>query len=439
MNYRDLYDGIDDKIQLPSGKYITPINFDNGATTPPLKSVTKVIQDNIKNYGPISRGVGFKGEYCTTKFNNARDTILDFFGLGDCNTHTVIYTKSDTESLNILANLLIKDKEDIILTTRMELHANDLPFRRLGKMAYVDVDELGRINLDDIKKELKKANGKIKVVTVTGASNVTGYITPIHEIAKLAHKYGAIIIVDGAQLVAHKEVNMKGSCEEESIDFLTFSAHKAYAPFGSGAIVGRKDYLNMKNPLLTGGGCVAGVFDEDTILTSIPERYEAGTQNLFGVMAMEQALKDLKDIGFENIEKHEAYLKNYIINNMKNINNVILYGDTNYTNDRLGVITFNIKDINYEEVALRMATEKGISLRPGKFCAHPYVFRLLGVSDSDAYRDIVSGDYFYGMVRASLGLYNTIEEIDIFLNQLELISNINGCNRCKSYKKIIRF
>jgi hypothetical protein len=184
---------------------------------------------------------------------------------------------------------------------------------------------------------------------------------------------------------------------------------------------------------------LAGVFDEDTILTSIPERYEAGTQNLFGVMAMEQALKDLKDIGSENIEKHEAYLKNYIINNMKNINNVILYGDTNYTNDRLGVITFNIKDINYEEVALRMATEKGISLRPGKFCAHPYVFRLLGVSDSDAYRDIVSGDYFYGMVRASLGLYNTIEEIDIFLNQLELISNINGCNRGKSYKKIIRF
>ncbi|MBQ6631904.1 MAG: aminotransferase class V-fold PLP-dependent enzyme [Romboutsia sp.] len=438
MNYRYLYDGIDDKIQLPSGKYITPINFDNGATTPPLKSVTKAIQDNIKNYGPIARGVGFKGEYCTTRFNNARDTILEFFGLGDCNTHTVIYTKSDTESLNILANLLVKDKEDMILTTRMEHHANDLPFRRLGKMAYVDVDELGRINIDDIEKELIKANGKIKIVTVTGASNVTGYITPIHEIAKLAHKYGAIIIIDGAQLVAHKEVNMKGNCEEESIDFFTFSAHKAYAPFGSGAIVGRKDYLNMKNPLLTGGGCVAGVFDEDTILTSIPERFEAGTQNLFGVIAMEQALKDLKDIGFENIEKHEAELKNYAINSMKNINNVILYGDANYTDDRLGVITFNVKDINYEEVALRMATEKGISLRSGKFCAHPYVFRLLGVSDSDAYRDIVSGEYFYGMVRASFGLYNTIEEVDIFLNQLELISK--GYNRMsKSYKKGIRF
>lgn len=440
MNYRYLYDGIEEKIQLPNGKYITPINFDNGATTPPLKSVTKEILDNIKNYGPIARGVGFKGEYCTTRFNNARNTILEFFGLDGCNTHTVIYTKSDTESLNILANLLIKDKEDIILTTRMEHHANDLPFRKLGKMVYVDVDDLGRINIDDIEKELKKANGKIKIVTVTGASNVTGYITPIHEIAKLSHKYGAIIIVDGAQLVAHKEVNMKGKCEEESIDFLTFSAHKAYAPFGSGAIVGRKDCLNIKNIFLTGGGCVAGVFDEDTILTSIPERFEAGTQNLFGVIAMEQALKDLKNIGFKNIEKHEEELKNYAINSMKNINNVVLYGDTNCTNDRLGVITFNIKDMNYEEVALKMATEKGISLRSGKFCAHPYVFRLLGACDSDSYRDIVSGDYFYGMVRASFGLYNTTEEIDIFLNQLELISNIKVCRRMnQSYKKIIRF
>ena len=440
MEYRYLYQGIDDKIQLPSGEYITPINFDNGATTPPLKSVVKIIEDNIKNYGPIARGVGFKGEYCTTIFNNARDTILKFFGVEGCNKYTVVYTKSDTEALNILANSLIKDKEDMILTTRMEHHANDLPFRRVGKVVYVDVDELGRINTDDIEKALIKAGGKIKVVTVTGASNVTGYINPIHEIAKLAHKYGAIIIVDGAQLVAHKKVNMKGNCEEESIDFLTFSAHKAYAPFGSGAIVGKKEYLNVNNPLLTGGGCVAGVFDEDVILTSIPERFEAGTQNLFGVIAMEQALKDLQNIGFENIERHESYLKNYTINNMKKINNVILYGDTNYTHDRLGVISFNIKDMNYEEVALRMATESGISLRAGKFCAHPYVFRLLGVNNSDAYKDIVSGDYFYGMIRASFGLYNTIKEVDVFLEKIENISSVAGYNRgYRNNKKRIRF
>ena len=440
MDYRELYDGIDEPIELGEGTYITPINFDNGATTPPFKSVTKLISDNIKYYGPIARGVGFKGEYCTTMFNKARDTILDFFGLGNCNTHTVVYTKSDTEALNILANILIKDKEDMILTTRMEHHANDLPFRKLGKMVYVDVDSLGRINIDDIEKELIKANGKVKVVTITGASNVTGYVTPIHDIAKLAHKYNAIIIVDGAQLVAHKEINMNGSCEEESIDFLTFSAHKAYAPFGSGAIVGRKEYLNKSDPFLSGGGCVAGVFDESIIWTSIPEKFEAGTQNFFGVISMAQALNDLKNIGFENIEEHESNLKNYIINNMKSIKNVIMYGDINNTDDRLGVITFNVNERNYEDLAIKMATEKAISLRAGKFCAHPYVYRLLGASDSDAYRDIVSGDYYYGMVRASLGLYNTKNEADNFLNHLEFVANRRNPNR--RYRRsmgIIRF
>lgn len=131
MDYRNLFDGIDDKIKLSNGVLLTPINFDNGATTPPLKSVTQIIYDNIKNYGPIARGVGFKGEYCTTMFNKARDIILDFFCVLDNDDYTVIYTKSDTEGLNALANVLIQDKDDMVLTTRMEHHANDLPFRRV--------------------------------------------------------------------------------------------------------------------------------------------------------------------------------------------------------------------------------------------------------------------------------------------------------------------
>ncbi|MGX4599015.1 aminotransferase class V-fold PLP-dependent enzyme [Faecalimicrobium sp. JNUCC 81] len=437
MDYRYLYDGIDDKVKLASGEKITPINFDNGATTPPLKSVTKLIQDNIKNYGPIARGVGPKGEYCTTMFEKSREIILNFFGLKGCNTHTVVYTKSDTEGLNILANALIKNKDDMILTTRMEHHANDLPFRKSGKVVHVDVDKLGRINIDDIEQELVKANGKIKVVTVTGASNVTGYLTPIHDIAKLAHKYNALIIVDGAQLVAHEKVDMKGYNEDEMIDFITFSAHKAYAPFGSGAIVGLKDYLKDSDPFLSGGGCVAGVFDESVIWSSIPERFEAGTQNFFGVIAMAKALEELQNIGFENIKNHEKNIKEYLINSMNCINNVILYGDTDYIDDRLGVITFNIKDMNYEAVAVNMATEKGISLRAGKFCAHPYVYRLLGVSDCDGYRDVVSGAFNDGMVRASIGLYNTIDEANIFLEQLDYIANVlRKSNR--RYKKTIR-
>lgn len=429
MDYRNLYDGIDEQIKLPSGAFITPINFDNGATTPPLKSVTKTIADNIQNYGPIARGVGFKGEYCTNMFENSREQILSFFGLSECNSHTVVYTKSDTEALNILANSLINNKDDMILTSRMEHHANDLPFRNMGKVVYVDVDKQGRINLNDIEEALIRYKGKIKIITITGASNVTGYINPIHEIAVLAHKYNAIIIVDGAQLIAHKKVDMKGTCEEESIDFLTFSAHKAYAPFGCGAIIGRKDYLNSHKPFLSGGGCVAGVFDENVIWTAVPEKFEAGTQNFFGVIAMAKAMEDLQNIGFDNIENHEAMLKNYLINNMKSIRNVILYGDTINTDDRLGVIAFNVKQREYEDLGIKMATERGISLRTGKFCAHPYVYRLLGVSDCDAYRDIVSGEHCYGMVRASLGLYNTKEEADIFLNQLEYIANRKNPNR----------
>ncbi len=438
MDYRDLFDGIDEQIKLSNGVYTTPINFDNGATTPPLKSVTQIIYDNIKNYGPIARGVGFKGEYCTMMFNKARDIILNFFGLNGNDKYTVIYTKSDTEGLNVLANVLVKDDDDMILTTRMEHHANDLPFRRVGKMVYVDVDELGRINIDDIEDKLIKAKGKIKIVTVTGASNVTGYINPIHDIARIAHKYGALIIVDGAQLVAHKKVNMNGNSKEESIDFLTFSAHKAYAPFGGGAIVGNKDYLNDKDPFLSGGGCVAGVFDERLIWTAVPEKYEAGTQNFFGVIAMVKALADLQNIGFENIESHEKELKNYIIQGMKGINNVVMYGDVNYTDDRIGVIPFNIKNRDYSEVSIVMATEKGISLRSGKFCAHPYVYRLMGASDSAAYRDVVSGELLYGMIRASLGLYNTIDEANIFLNELEYISN-NRARKSRKHTGRIRF
>ena len=439
MDYRNLFDGIDDKIKLSNGVLLTPINFDNGATTPPLKSVTQIIYDNIKNYGPIARGVGFKGEYCTTMFNKARDIILDFFCVLDNDDYTVIYTKSDTEGLNALANVLIQDKDDIVLTTRMEHHANDLPFRRVAKMVYVEVDVLGRINIDDIEEELIKANGKIKVVTITGASNVTGYITPIHDIARLAHKYGAVIIVDGAQLIAHREVNLAGNSKDEKIDFLTFSAHKAYAPFGSGAIVGKKDYLNEEDPFLSGGGCVAGVFDERLIWTAVPEKYEAGTQNFFGAIAMAKALSDLKNIGFQNIEMHEKLLKDYIINSMKSIKNVIMYGDVDYTDDRIGVIPFNIKNRDYSEVSIKMATENAISLRSGKFCAHTYVYRLLGVSDSDAYRDVISGEYFYGMIRASLGLYNTKDEADIFLNELDQISNSRNSRRVRKHIGRIRF
>lgn len=421
MNYRDLFEGIETPVKLQNGSYIVPINFDNGATTPPLKSVINTILEDIKYYGPIARGLGQKGDICTQKFEDAREEVLEIFNLKGNNTHTVVFTKSDTESLNILSNILIKDKDIKVMTTRMEHHANDLPWRDSSSVVYIEVDELGRVNIDDIEKNLIEHNGKIKYVTITGASNVTGYVNPINYIAKICHKYDAKIIVDAAQLVAHQEINMKGESKDEQIDFLTFSAHKAYAPFGSGALIGLIEDLSNVDPFLKGGGCVKGAFDDNVLWSIPPQLHEAGTPNFLGVMGMVQALKDLKGIGFDNISKHESCIKDYIIKEMNKINNIIVYGDNINTQDRLGVIPFNVKDMDYEKIAQKMAKDMGIALRCGKFCAHPYAHRLLNVSDMDAYIDVSSGLENLGIIRASLGLYNTIEEANIFLNTLEYI------------------
>ena len=203
-------------------------------------------------------------------------------------------------------------------------------------------------------------------MSITGASNVTGYMNPINEIARFAHKYGAKIVVDGAQLVAHKEIDMKGKFPSEQIDFLVFSSHKAYAPFGSGAIVGLLTDLYSEKPFLKGGGCVDYVFDNKIIWSEPPSLHEAGSPNFIGAMAMVRALEELKNIGFENIYNHERKIKEYLIKEMKKIDNVIIYGDIENTEDRLCVISFNIKNKDCYEVADRFAKERAIALRAGK-------------------------------------------------------------------------
>ena len=281
---------------------------------------------------------------------------------------------------------------------------------------------LRKVKIEDIENKLKKENGNIKIVSVTGASNVTGYINPIHEIARLAHKYGAIIVVDGAQLVAHKEVDMKGKDPSEQIDFLVFSAHKTYAPFGSGVIVGLIKYLDVKEPFVKGGGCVDYVFDDNVIWSEPPSLHEAGSPNFIGAMAMVRALEELKKIGFENIYNHERKIKDYLIEEMKKIDNVTIYGDTENTEDRLGVISFNIKNKDCYKVADIFAKESAVSLRAGKFCAHPYVARLLKVSNSYEEYEKNLDDADFGMVRLSIGLYNTMEEAKIFIDELKRIA-----------------
>lgn len=328
MDYRHMFDGVDLTIKLADGAYVTPICFDNGATTPPLKCVDKEIFKHMQMYGSIGRGKGPKSEYSTRVYEKCRDYVKEFFNLANDDNYTVIFTKNTTEGMNLLANTLLNSKYDKVITTRMEHHANDLPWRYNSNLIYIEVDEEGKLKVEDIEKELINNNGEVKLVTVTGASNVTGYVNPINEIAKIAHKYGAKIVVDAAQLAAHRDINMKGTGNDDAIDYLALSGHKMYAPYGSGLVIGLKEGLENKEPFLKGGGAVDLVFDYDIYWSDLPSKFEAGTPNYLGVIALYTAMNKLKEIGLENVKQHEDILKNRLIKGLEDIDRVVLYGDS---------------------------------------------------------------------------------------------------------------
>ena len=429
-NYRYLFDGVDLTIKLSDGAYVTPICFDNGATTPPFKCVNKEIMKHMQMYGSIGRGKGPKSEYSTRVYEKCREYIKQYFNIAGDNKYTVIFTKNTTEGMNLLANTLINSKCDKVLTTRMEHHANDLPWRYTSNVIYVDVDKEGKVNIGDIEDALINHKGEIKYVTITGASNVTGYVNPINDIARVAHKYGAKIIVDAAQLAPHREINMKGTGNNDSIDFLALSAHKMYAPYGSGVVIGLTEDLKNKEPFLKGGGAVDLVFDYDIYWSEPPSKFEAGTPNYLGAIALYTAMNKLKEIGFDKIQEHEELLKNRLLDGLEGMDRIVLYGTREC--DRLGVVPFNIDGINYENVADRLSYIRGIGVRQGAFCAHTYVRRLLGISDEEAQALLSRDCKAAGMIRASFGLYNTCQEVDEFLDTLDFM-----ISRCRKFENNI--
>ncbi len=422
MGYRKLFSGLNMPIALENGESVIPINFDNAATTPPLKCVNNTLIQNILMYGSVGRGKGQRSEYCTQVYEDTREFMLDFFNVKHRENYSVIYVKNTTEGVNLLAKSLIKNKDEVIITTRMEHHANDLPWRNACKVVYIDVDKNGKLDLNDIEKVLRKNSGRAKYFTITAASNVTGYVNDINKIAKIAHRYGIKIIVDAAQLVAHKKINIGGYEKDDYIDYLVFSGHKIYAPFGSGVVIGLKKDLDSGEELLKGGGAVEVVLDDKVYVEKTPHKYEAGTPNFLGIVAISSAMKSLLATGFENIEKHEKDLRNHLIKGLKTIDRTILYGDES-DDERLGVVTFNIEGIGHDIVAKRLADFRGIAVRHGGFCAHPYVRRLLGISKETAYNYAINGIDMPGMVRASFGLYNNEQEVEEFVDTLKKIIN----------------
>ena len=417
-NIRNYVVGVDEPVQLSDGTEAPMVNFDNAATTPALMPVMKAVDDEMKMYGSIGRGFSAKSNHSTDFFTQTRNRVLSFVG-ADPDTHNCIYVNSTTDGLNKLASALIDSEDDLVLATRMEHHADDLPWRERCKVIYAEVDDQGRIIYDDIERLLQENEGKVKFVCVTAASNVTGYITDVHRVAKMAHAHGAMIIVDGAQIVAHRAFSMKGETPEENIDFFVFSAHKMYAPYGGGAIIGPWEVLDTRMPEFYGGGTVKIVRDSEVIYKYSPDSYEAGSPNYAGVVGMAKAMDVLEEVGFDAITEHEKKLNSRLIDGLKKLDNVVIYGDSENIDDRVGVVSFNFTDINSYIIAVKLA-DKGMATRRGAFCAHPYVWRLMGISDEEAatFENCIDMKT-PGMIRVSFGIYNTEEEVDLFLETLK--------------------
>lgn len=420
--YRPLIVGADVKIPLQNGQYTTAINFDNAASTPPFVSVLEEINQFSAMYSSIHRGTGYKSQFSSMLFEEARSTILKFVN-ADLHKDTIIYVKNTTEAINKLSyRLWDGDKRSVVLSTWMEHHSNDLPWRSKFKVDYVQTDHQGKLSLEDMESKLIKHKGNVKLVTVTGASNVTGYVNPIHKIAELAHRYKAKILVDGAQLVPHNAVNMKPKNPLQHIDYLAFSAHKMYAPFGIGVLIGPKETFKKGVSEFVGGGTAQVVTHDWVMWEDAPHKDEAGSPNVIGVIALVTAIKTLTSIGMKTIDQYENQLTIYANSKLQSIPGITLYSYTALGEPRIGVIPFNIKGMAHDMVATILSNYAGIAVRTGCFCTQPYIQRLLSISpkqmafyrrNTDAPRP--------GVVRLSFGLYNDFNEIDVLCNLLERI------------------
>lgn len=420
---RNLIVGANTQIPLSNGEYVTAINFDNAATTPPFFDVLRDVMNFAPWYSSIHRGNGHKSLQSSKVFEEGRDTIKKFVNAVDPRD-ILIYTKNTTESINILSyKLYQQNKDQVIISTDMEHLANELPWRNKFKVDFVVTDNYGVLTLADLENKLRKYAGKVGLVTVTGASNVTGHINPINKIAVLAHQYGAKVLVDGAQLVPHASIDMKGYDSPEHIDYLAFSAHKMYAPFGIGVLIGPKDIFSQAEPVYKGGGDVRLVSRDFIEWHDSPAKDEAGTPNILGIIALLAAISTINRVGMRVISEHERHLINYLIAGLQNIPGVVLYGHRDKNEDRVSLISFNIEGIYHQALAAMLSMEAGIAVRSGLFCAHPYVESLLKISREEL--DYCHGNQdadLPGMVRVSLGLYNNYQEIDTFLTVLNKIA-----------------
>ena len=324
-NVRQQIVGVEALVPLLDGTRQQYINFDNAASTPALRPVHDKVDEFMTWYSSVHRGAGFKSQIATMAYEVAHDLVGCFVG-ADLRTNTVMFGKNTTEAINKLARRFPLDIGDVVLCSLMEHHSNDLPWRRQARLCHVAVGDDGSLDEEDYDRLLRRYAGRVRLVAISGASNVTGHINPIHRLAEKAHAAGAKILVDAAQLAPHRAISMRPDDDPGHIDFLALSAHKMYAPYGTGALIGPAVIFEQGEPDMVGGGTVDIVTEDDVRWAGPPDREEAGSPNVVGAVALAQAVLSLEEMGMEALARHEAELTAHALRRLRAIEGVDLYG-----------------------------------------------------------------------------------------------------------------
>ena len=379
------------------------VYLDNAATTQKPLSVINKISEYYSFYNSnIHRAVYDIAEEATDAYELTRNKVGKFINARS--TEEIIFTRNATEAINLVAyswgRKNIKNG-DIIILSEQEHHSNIVPWQILAKeknavIKYLKINETGNLNLKELEFYLNNNNNSVKLISLCHMSNALGNIIPIEQIIDMAHGYGIPILVDGAQSVPH----IKTDVTNLDCDFLVFSAHKMLGPTGVGILYTKKNILEEMDPFLSGGDMIKEVHKENTSFNDLPYRFEAGTPNIADVIGFSAALDYLNEIGMENIRSHEIDLTKYALKRMSELKQIKLYGDINILN-RGGIISFNLGDIHPHDLAT-ILNNYGIAIRSGHHCAQVLMEKL----------DISATS------RASFYIYNTKEEINIFINAL---------------------
>ncbi|MEC7584584.1 MAG: aminotransferase class V-fold PLP-dependent enzyme [Planctomycetota bacterium] len=420
--------GRDVEYELATGERVRRTYLDSTASTLRLQVVEDALQKFQPYYANTHSILHFGAKLSTKEYAWAHEMVLDFVG-ADKDSYTAFFLGSGTTAgINRVARTLREKRpeRDVVVTSIMEHHSNDLPHRKVFpeivhvpcKMAQ---SSIGMVDLERLKEALDKHGDRVNYVAITGVSNVTGIINPIHEVAEMAHAVGALILVDGAATAAHCPIQLSGHDNPaRDIDVLCFSGHKVYAPGSPGVVVTRKELFAEQEPQEVGGGMVEDVYlNRHTTVQKFPDREEAGTPNITGAIGLAASLYALSRIGMDTLEKEEAKTIQYALDGLSKIEGIIIYGEPDGTVcKRAGAVSFNLREVEHGLTAAILNDYFGVAVRNECFCAHPYVREMITevlVAEEDDLTDEeieMMADLHRGMVRASFGIYSTTADVD---------------------------